>query len=742
MAEGFVQQYSELEIESDNCFNELLSRSFIHQHEDHPEKFIMHDLIIDLAKLVSGNICIWFEGDEIPTTTARHVSYPKQGYDGSEMFKSFYHLSSLRTFLPQQTWPFIESCVLSKKVSHDLLPKLTRLRVLSLSMYSNITELPDSIGNLKHLWYLDLSYTKITRLPDATFKLCNLQTLLLSYCKSFSELPKSIEKLVNLRHLDITGTALKEMPTQITKLQNLHSLSTFVVSKQSDGLRIKELRKLPHLEGKLSILKLQNVVDPMDAFEAKLKRREKIEELVLEWDSDDSQDSPTVKNILNMFHPSAKLQRLTINRYGGTSFPNWVGDSSFTNITFLCVSNCKGCLSLPPFGQLPSLKELSIQGMASVKIVGHEFYCNQAGSSSFHPFPSLEILKFEDMRLGSNGGHHLKLKGDMPDNLPSLRKVDILNCSHLEAKSSALKWIACIQKLNINQGEKDLLRAIENFSLDSLKRLRITDCSSLQSLSRMISACHCLQKLYLKSIPSLESLPIHGLPTSLQRLRIEDCSKLEFPPQESWQNYTRIEFLLIKNSCDSLTFFPLGSFPKLKILVVEGCHNLETFTQVDGSSPTLESLVLSDCKQFRSMSQVQSESLTTLKYFSLSQLPNLESLPECGLPSTLRSFVIVDCERLSSVPLKKWGFQELTYLSGLQVKGDGSEKTLCNLLKYQLLPTSLVRIDICDFSNLKFLYGKGLRHLTCLEELYISECPELEFLPEDELPSSLWSSIS
>ncbi|XP_054818275.1 putative disease resistance RPP13-like protein 1 isoform X2 [Prosopis cineraria] len=36
MAEGFVQQYSQgkiLEIESDNCFNELLSRSFIQQHE-------------------------------------------------------------------------------------------------------------------------------------------------------------------------------------------------------------------------------------------------------------------------------------------------------------------------------------------------------------------------------------------------------------------------------------------------------------------------------------------------------------------------------------------------------------------------------------------------------------------------------------------------------------------------------------------------------------------------------------
>ncbi|KAI9083251.1 hypothetical protein K1719_034783 [Acacia pycnantha] len=723
MAEGFVQQHSQLEIESDNCFNELLSRSLIQQHEVDPEKFIMHDLIIDLAKFVSGNSCLWLGGNEMPKPTTRHLSYPKQEYDGSEMFKSFYHINSLRTFLPQQIWAFIESSVLCKKVSHDLLPKLTYLRVLSLSMYSNITELPDSIRNLRHLRYLDLSHTKITRLPDATFTLYNLQTLLLSYCKSFGELPKSIEKLINLRHLDITGTALKVMPTQIATLQNLHSLSTFVVGKQSDELRIKELRKLPHLEGKLSILKLQNVVDSKEAFEANLNARGKIEELVLEWDSE-PQDSPIVKNVLNMLRPSTKLQRLTLNHYGGTSFPNWVGDPSYTNITFLCMSSCKDCSSLAPFGQLPSLKKLSIQGMASIRIVGHEFYCNQTGPSSFHLFPSLEVLRFEDMiaweqwipfegegnKFPFPSLKHLylyncpKLRGDMPNNLPLLRKVNILNCNQLEAKSSTLKWITCTQKLNINQGKEDFLRAIENHSLDSLKRLRITDCSSLQPLPRMISACHCLQKLYLKSIPSLESsFPIHGLPTSLQRLKIEECIKLEFLPQESWQNYTSLEFLLIKNSCDSLTFFPIGGFPKLKILVVEGCCNLETLTQVGVSSPTLESLVLSDCKQLRSMSQVQIESLTTLKYFSLSQLPNLESLPQCGLPSNLRSFFIVDCERLSSIPIKEWGFEHLASLLGLQVKGDGSEKILCNLLKFQLLPTSLVRIDICDFSNLKLL---------------------------------------
>lgn len=127
-----------------------------------------------------------------------------------------------------------------------------------------------------------------------------------------------------------------------------------------------------------------------------LKRREKIEELVLEWDCD-TQDSQVVKDVLDTLQPSRNLQRLTVNHYGGTSFPNWVGNSSFTNITFLSISDCNYCLSLPPFGQLPSLKELLIKGITLLHTASHEFYCSKIESSSFQPFRILKSLRFEKM---------------------------------------------------------------------------------------------------------------------------------------------------------------------------------------------------------------------------------------------------------------------------------------------------------------------------------------------------------
>jgi Leucine-rich repeat (LRR) protein len=74
------------------------------------------------------------------------------------------------------------SCYLTSDVPLKLLPKLRRLRVLSLSGY-NMSELPESIGDLKHLRFLDLSHIhEIRSLPESVATLYNLQTLILENC--------------------------------------------------------------------------------------------------------------------------------------------------------------------------------------------------------------------------------------------------------------------------------------------------------------------------------------------------------------------------------------------------------------------------------------------------------------------------------------------------------------------------------------------------------------------------------
>ncbi|XP_020217296.1 putative disease resistance RPP13-like protein 1 isoform X5 [Cajanus cajan] len=545
-------------------------------------------------------------------------------------------------------------------------------------------------------------------------------------------------------------TKLPEMPAQVCRLQDLRTLTVFIVGRQ---LRVRDLRKFPYLQGKLSILNLQNVVNPVDALQADLKSKYEIEELMLEWGSD-PHDPQIGKDVLNNLQPSTNLKKLNIKCYGGTSFPNWIGDSSFSNITVIGISDCNHCLSLPPFGQLPSLKELVIKRMKMVKTVGYEFYCSDAGSPSFQPFPSLESLKFEDMLEwqewlpfegeGNNFPFHFlkclclykcpKLRGNLPNCLPSLTEVSLSECNLLVTKSSDMHWNTSIEIIHIREGQEGLLSSLENFSYC---KLFIETCDSLPSLPRMILSANCLQELTITNIPSLIFFPADGLPTSLRSLDIWNCRKLEFLSHDTWHKFTSLEQLRIWNSCYSLTSFSLGCFPALQELNIRFIPNLEVITtQAGGEAPILVDFIVTDCKKLRSLPD--EIDLPALEHLDLSGLPELASLSPGCFPSHLRS-LFVDVGILSSISEEQLGllFQRFTSLSHLLVKGLGDEDLINTLLKEQLLPTTLEILFLHNVDGLKLLEGKGFQNLTSLQQLHMYNCRSFECLPEDQLPSSL-----
>ncbi|BBG96839.1 Polynucleotidyl transferase, ribonuclease H-like superfamily protein [Prunus dulcis] len=423
MAEGLVTQVDNGKIKESvarKYFDELLSRSLFQKSREFG--FTMHDLIHDLAIFISRGFCLRLEGVESSEVKrARHLSYARGEFDVAKKFEPLYGAKCLRTFLPTSLNPYIfwEKDFVSKKVLHDLLPSLRCLRVLSLSCYQNVTVLPDSVANVIHLRYLDLSHTAIERLPVVLCNLYNLQTLLLSNCSSLLELPIDIIKLINLQklmlggcisliklpagmkelinlhHLDVSGTKIEEVPVQRGRLKSLRTLTAFVVGK-STGSGIRELREFPQLQGKLSILKLQNVVDARDALHANMKHKKDLKELEFSWGAKDADDSQKEKDVLDKLLPCVNLEKLTIRFYGGTNFPNWLGDSSFSNIQVMHLSDCSYCWSLPPVGRLLALKELCIERMKFVKTISVEFY-GRNGAYLIQPFQSLEKLEFREM---------------------------------------------------------------------------------------------------------------------------------------------------------------------------------------------------------------------------------------------------------------------------------------------------------------------------------------------------------
>ncbi|KAL7234892.1 hypothetical protein ACSBR1_018374 [Camellia fascicularis] len=244
MAEGLIEQPkggNQMEDLGRKYFHELVSRSFFQPSSGNKSKFIMHDLINDLAQDVAGDKCFRLENNleygrhNKIFEKARHSSYVGSCYDGIKKFEVFDDAKCLRTFLQflPQRFHFVTRCL-----THDLLPKLKCLRELRLQCLS-VDELPDSIGDLKHLRYLDVSGSRIRRLPDAVVTLYNLQVLFLKFCHQLQKLPLNMGRLVNLRHFDMTGVHIpssEEMSLHIGKLINLQTLSNFMLMRMLETL--------------------------------------------------------------------------------------------------------------------------------------------------------------------------------------------------------------------------------------------------------------------------------------------------------------------------------------------------------------------------------------------------------------------------------------------------------------------------------------------------------------------------
>ncbi|KAM1285585.1 hypothetical protein ACFX2J_028132 [Malus domestica] len=127
--------------------------------------------------------------------------------------------------------------------------------------------------------------------------------------------------------------------------------------------------------------------------------------------------------------------------------------------------------------------------------------------------------------------------------------------------------------------------------------------------------------------------------------------------------------------------------------------------------------------------------LTALRNLEMFGHPNVESFAEGGLPPNLQSFRISCCEKLRP-SVEYWGLQRLVSLRTFRI-GRGSEDVLETVLKERLLPTTLHTLQISGMKSLKSLEGKGLQHLTSLQELEFSRCNSLQFLPKEGLPASL-----
>ncbi|XP_022764227.1 putative disease resistance RPP13-like protein 1 [Durio zibethinus] len=794
MAEGFLRVAATKQNEDlgHEYFQELVRRSFFEISNKDESRYIMHDLINDLAQSVAKDICFRLEGDKALNVSshARHSSY----------IGGFKNL--LRLKMPEG-WRYISNQVLG-----ELLPEFKYLRVFSLQG-CHLPEFPNIIGELVHLRYLNFSYTQIKTLPDSICKLYNLETLLLRGCSRLKEFPSEMRFLINLRHLDITGArSIKMMPMGIGELTNLQTLTNFVVS-QDNGRQIREMENLSNLKGGLVISELQNVVKAQDAWVAGLCYKSNLRDLALKW-SYNFAGEENHKDVLDSLQPPKMIERLTIECYGGETFPNWIGDPSFEKLSILNLYYCPNCTLLPAVGRLPSLKFLSMRRMSKLKNVGVNFF---GENLSINLFSSLEKLCFLNMpeweewdpcevdeNVTFQHLHELiisgcpKLLGSLPNRLPSLKKLEIIRCQQLRNLPSCLP---SLEKLVIQECAKRwCLQIVHSGSF--MKRVSLSNISKFTCpmegmMLRLIKA----ERLYIRGCEELISswqnqegpsthlrpisfLEIHNcsrlvslgaedekeehmqlrrIPRHIEDLTIQYCERLE-RLSESIHSYRSLTVLRI-GACPRLISFSSGNLPpNIKRIAIMGCENLQFFLDGENSNinstSLLEHLQIGGCKSLISLSSrgelpirlqlveiCGCENLTSLssngklpvglKYLRINSCRALESIAqEIQENSSLELISISFCENFRSLP---HGLNKLNHLGEIFIECCSS---LISFPGSGLLTTKLRKLHLSGCEKLQALRN-CIHNIVSMRELLIFNCPSVISFPEEGFPTNLTS---
>jgi len=619
-ANGFISSNQMLEAADigNEVWNELYWRSFFENIEfdefGQNIKFKMHDLVHDLAQSVTEEVCcITYENDvcTMSEKTRHLLSYIPNSFEEVNSIQ-LHNVKSLKTYM-EFNFGVFEAGQLSPQVL-----KCYSLRVL---LSHKLNNLSSSVGHLKYLRYLDISYGSFNTLPDSICKLCNLEVLKLDYCASLRKLPDGLTRLKALQHLSLSGcNSLTSLPHQIGKLTSLKTLNQYSVGNKR-GFLLDELEQLD-LKGGLHIKNLERVKSVTDAKKANISRK-KLNQLWLSWERNEvSRLQENTEKILEALQPYAQqLYSFGVRGYTGAHFPPWISSPCLNDLSSLELVDCKGCLNLPELWKLPSLKYLKISNMIRVTYLLQESYDGEG----LKALKTLYLSKLPNLK---------GLSRDEREMFPCLKQLEITECPNLLGLPCLLSLSDFHLRGKCNQQLPSSLHKLGN-----LESLIFADNEELiyfpDGILRNLAS---LKKLGFHRHSKLKMLPTEMIHLhALQHLTIDDCRNIKEFPNELMQRLHALKKLEIFG-CDKFKFSSDFQYLTcLETLAIESCLDVEGFHEALQHMATLKSLTLSD-------------------------LPNLEYLPECiGNLTMLLEINIYKCPKLACLP------KSIQHISGLEL---------------------------------------------------------------------------
>ncbi|WVZ49613.1 hypothetical protein U9M48_000954 [Paspalum notatum var. saurae] len=342
IAHGFLNttgnKTEEMEDAGDRYLDELVKSSFLQVRNTWGigEEITIHDLLHELAERVAGSDFFRIDDSSVLPEKdlprgVRHlfIGSKNAAQDAETAGEKNLDLGNLRTLIIDETY---NNSTNGEQRRHDfekifdrLFRKLMKLQVLIIKLVNNDTDelsFPVSIDQMKHLRYISFrchwwDYEGKLILPSTFSKLYQMQTLCFFLRGGTVSYPDGMANLIRLRHGDLGGVP------NIGRMTSLQTMPYFSVKKEQ-GHELKQLEQLNKLRGSLMIFGLESVGSKDEALEADLASKNRVTDLLLDFDSSTKNHPDVEAEVLEGLYPPKDLQELTIQGYRGSRYPSWM----------------------------------------------------------------------------------------------------------------------------------------------------------------------------------------------------------------------------------------------------------------------------------------------------------------------------------------------------------------------------------------------------------------------------------
>lgn len=475
----------------------------------------------------------------------------------SPLAASLAQLTTLRKLEIEIEWGSIE------EVSAGIF-QLTNLQELVLSC-EKLAMLPESVGHLKMLTHLNLSFTKVEELPHAIGQLTALEKLAL-YTTDLIHIPASIGKLQHLTYLMLYSRSLPYVPNQFWNLISLQELQIPGLVLTESLSRLQALTKLT-IDGAFlrGIFRLPNATGSL--------------KLLQNLELRDFYYFPDLPNSISALHHLTHLQAIF----------HLAGNLSESRV----------------FERLPSLQSLMLR------------LCNKSMASDALHLPESTSCLAGLTSLHLDGHHQHGGNFERIAHLTILRQLRF--CSHSLNLSKKIGQIRFLEHLAFcSLTCRTVPGPVGTFR--HLTKLELRGCPKLEKLPMSFSKLRSLKYLEIEGCHALQ------LPESLHLLT--SLTGLELMGHGNDENINRIaqipnlKYLHMRRSADSMPE-SIGRMERLEFLDL-GLSEFLTLPESLGNLSTLKKLNLNCCFRLRTLPRSLSRlsSLTELGLEGCSSLKN------------------------------------------------------------------------------------------------------------------------